>query len=50
MVEAAELARGTLARRNQLRPALAEEPERVDEGVEKTADGNESGTAIGSAL
>ena len=51
MVEAAELALGTLAKRNQLLPALAEE--RVDDGLEKTADGNELAEAVeakGSAL
>jgi hypothetical protein len=49
MVEAAELALGTMAKRNQLLP----QEERVDEGMEKTNDGKEPAEAVeanGSAL
>jgi hypothetical protein len=48
MVEAAELALVTLAKRNQLLPVLTDE--RVDEGVVKTGDGSEFAEAIGYAL
>jgi hypothetical protein len=49
MVEAAELALGTLAKRNQLLPP----EECVDEDIEKTSDGKEPAEAVeanGSAI